>query len=217
MRANIMSKKIVSAIAILIVLIILTVSGWVYTTRLSAGSESTLTLSGTIEATEINVPTISGGRVKQVYVAEGDQIHKGQQLALITSAANTSVSENINSPIDGVVLERLVEPDEFAPAGSTVMVVASLDTLTLEIYVPEDRYGQISLGQTIPVAVDSFPGETFTGKVSYISQQAEFTPRNVQTTESRVTTVYSVKLALAPSGGRLKPGMPADATLSTGL
>lgn len=210
MRAKIMSKKIA---AVVVVLIVVAVLSWVYATRTSAGNDPQFTLSGTIEATEINVPTLSGGRVRQVYVTEGNQVHKGQQLALISSATTASVSENITSPIDGVVLERLVEPDEFAAPGSTVMVVASLNALTLTIYVPEDRYGQISLGQTIPVTVDSFPGETFSGKVIFIADQAEFTPRNVQTKDSRETTVYAVKLALAPSGGKLKPGMPADATL----
>jgi multidrug efflux pump subunit AcrA (membrane-fusion protein) len=210
MRAKIVSKKMVSVIVALIILVL---AGWIYATQLSAGNDPQSTLSGTIEATEINVPTFSGGLVKQVYVAEGDHIRKGQQLALISSATAASVSENITSPIDGVVLERLVEPDEFAAPGSTVLVVASLDALTLTIYVPEDRYGQISLGQSIPVTVDSFPDETFSGKVIFISDQAEFTPRNVQTKDSRETTVYAVKLALAPSGGKLKPGMPADATL----
>jgi multidrug efflux pump subunit AcrA (membrane-fusion protein) len=210
MRAKIVSKKF---ILILVILIVLVAAGWAYATRMSAGNDPQFTLSGTVEATEINVPTLSGGRVKQVYVSEGDQIYKGQQLALVSSATLASVSENITSPIDGVVLERLVEPDEFAAPGSTVMVVASLNTLTLTIYVPEDLYGQISLGQSIPVTVDSFPGETFSGKVIFIADQAEFTPRNVQTKDSRETTVYAVKLALALSGGKLKPGMPADAIL----
>ena len=210
MRAKITSRKI---ILVVVVLIVLAVSGGVYATRMFAGNESQFTLSGSIEATEINVPTISGGRVNQVYVAEGDQIHKGQQLAFTSSATTAGVSENITSPIDGVVLERLVEPGEFAAPGSTVMVVASLDALTLKIYVPEDRYGQISLGQNILVTVDSFPGETFKGRVSFISDKAEFTPRNVQTKDSRQTTVYAVKLNLDPAGGKLKPGMPADATL----
>jgi HlyD family secretion protein len=210
MRAKIISKKTFSVVAVLIVL---AVAGWVYATRMVAGNDPSFTLSGTIEATEINIPTVSGGRVKQVYVPEGAQVHKGQQLALISSATTASVSENITSPIDGVVLERLVEPGEFAAPGSSVMVVAPLETLTLKIFVPEDRYGQISLGQTYPVVVDSFPGETFDGTVSFISDQAEFTPRNVQTKDSRETTVYAVKLALAPSGGKLKPGMPADVTL----
>ncbi len=210
MRAKIVSKKFV---LIFVILIVLVAAGWAYATQMSAGNDPQFTLSGTVEATEINVPTLSGGRVKQVYVSEGDQIHKGQPLALVSSATITSLSENITSPIDGVVLERLVEPDEFAAPGSTVMVVASLNTLTLTIYVPENRYGQISLGQNIPVTVDSFPGETFSGKVIFIANQAEFTPRNVQTKDSRETTVYAVKLALAPSSGKLKPGMPADAIL----
>ncbi len=210
MRAKFNSRKI-AIVALLIVVV--AVSAWVYLTRFSAGSDPGLVLSGTIEATEINVPTVSGGRVKQVYAAEGEQVHKGQQLALIYSAAAAATSESIASPIDGVVLERLVEPEELAAPGSTVMVVAPLDTLTLKIYVPENRYGQISLGQVFPVTVDSFPGQTFTGKVDFISSQAEFTPRNVQTRDSRETTVYAVKLALEPSGGKLKPGMPADVAL----
>lgn len=210
MRAKFSSGKMISVV---VVLIVLGAASWVYATQFAPRNDPQFTLSGTIEATEINVPTVSGGRVKQVYAAEGDSVHKGQQLVYLSSGGTGSMTENIAAPIDGVVLERLVEPDEFAASGSTVMVVASLDALKLRIYVPEDRYGQVSLGQTIPVSVDSFPGESFNGKVTFISDQAEFTPRNVQTKESRETTVYAVELALAPSGGKLKPGMPADATL----
>ena len=76
--------------------------------------------------------------------------------------------------------------------------------------MPENLYGQFFLGQTYPVTVDSFPGQTFSGTVSFISDQAEFTPRNVQTVDSRQTTVYPIKLDLDPSNGMLKPGMPAD-------
>ncbi len=208
MRSKLTSKRIIP----IVVVIVLAVLGGFYFTQQSASSDGQFILSGTIEATEINLPTISGGRVKQVYVAEGDQVHKGQQLVFIASTG--TASENIASPIDGVVLERLVEPDEFAAPGSTVMVVAPLNALTLKIYVPEDRYGQISLGQIIPVTVDSFPGETFKGRVSFISDKAEFTPRNVQTKDSRQTTVYAVKLNLDPAGGKLKPGMPADVMLA---
>jgi HlyD family secretion protein len=99
------------------------------------------------------------------------------------------------------------------PRHSTWAGIAPLDALTLKIYVPENRYGQVSLGQNYPVTVDSFPGMTFGGRVSFISDQAEFTPRNVQTKDSRETTVYAVKLNLAPAGGKLKPGMPADVTI----
>ena len=90
------------------------------------------------------------------------------------------------------------------------MTIADLNDLQLTVYVPEDRYGLINLGQVYPISVDSFPNQTFAGTVSYISDQAEFTPRNVQTTENRKTTVFAIRLDLPPSDGKLKPGMPAD-------
>ncbi|MCS6826582.1 MAG: hypothetical protein NZ553_08230, partial [Caldilinea sp.] len=71
-------------------------------------------------------------------------------------------------------------------------------------------YGRIELGATYPVTVDSFPGEVFTGTVRHIADRAEFTPRNVQTTDNRKTTVFAVKLDLGAGAGKLKPGMPAD-------
>jgi HlyD family secretion protein len=85
-----------------------------------------------------------------------------------------------------------------------------LSDLTITVYVPEDRYGEISLGQQAEVKVDSWPGETFTGSVIHIADQAEFTPRNVQTVEGRSSTVYAIKLSVSDPQGRLKIGMPAD-------
>jgi HlyD family secretion protein len=88
--------------------------------------------------------------------------------------------------------------------------MANLNELTITVYVPEDRYGEIHLGQTVDVTVDSFPGETFTAAVSSIADQAEFTPRNVQTVSGRSATVYAVKLKVNDPTGKLKIGMPAD-------
>lgn len=200
-----MAKRVIP----ILVVILLATAGGIYYYRQSAANSAAITLSGTIEATEINLAAVAGGQVKQVYVDEGDAVAQDQALASLYAAA-ANVNEKIRSPLDGVVLERLVEPDEFVAPGSTVLVVAALDALTLKIYVPEDRYGQIALGQTYAIAVDSFPDETFSGTVKFISDRAEFTPRNVQTTDSRKTTVYAVRLDLAPTGGKLKPGMPAD-------
>ena len=78
------------------------------------------------------------------------------------------------------------------------------------MYVPENRYGTILLGQSARVNVDSFPGETFDARVIRIADQAEFTPRNVQTEQGRSTTVFAVDLAVSNPQGKLKPGMPAD-------
>ncbi|HUF38964.1 MAG TPA: efflux RND transporter periplasmic adaptor subunit [Anaerolineales bacterium] len=116
----------------------------------------------------------------------------------------------IRAPIDGVVLERLVEPGEIALPNAPLLLLADLGSLTLTVYAPEDRYGEIVLGQEAPVTVDSFPDTRFTAEVVHIAGKAEFTPRNVQTQEGRRTTVFAVRLEFDAVDGRLKPGMPAD-------
>jgi HlyD family secretion protein len=90
------------------------------------------------------------------------------------------------------------------------MSLGDTSNLYITVFVPEDRYGQIKVEQPVVVKVDSFPTETFAAKVTRIADQAEFTPRNVQTAEGRATTVFAVKLAVDDADGRLKPGMPAD-------
>jgi HlyD family secretion protein len=116
----------------------------------------------------------------------------------------------VKAPQDGVILSRNIEPGEFVQPGAEALSMADISSLTITVYVPEDRYGQISLGQNASVSVDSFPGTQFTAQVSFISDQAEFTPRNVQTVEGRSSTVYAVKLKVFDPQGKLKPGMPAD-------
>ncbi len=116
----------------------------------------------------------------------------------------------ITAPSDGVVLSRAVEVGEVVAVGSPLLTLGDVERLTITVYVPEDRYGSIRLGQMAQVRVDSFPGETFQASVVRIADQAEFTPRNVQTAEGRRTTVFAVKLAVSNAEGKLKPGMPAD-------
>ncbi len=116
----------------------------------------------------------------------------------------------ISAPRAGVVLTRSVEPGEYAQPGQAALTIGDLSQLTITVYVPEDRYGLIRLGQPATVSVDSFPGVPFGAKVTYISNQAEFTPRNVQTAEGRSSTVYAIQLAVNDPQGQLKPGMPAD-------
>jgi HlyD family secretion protein len=120
----------------------------------------------------------------------------------------------IQAPVAGVVLSRNVERGEMVVPGVTIVVIGELDALTITVFVPEDRYGQIDLGQLAEVQTDSFPGEIFSSTVVRIADQAEFTPRNVQTAEGRRTTVFAVQLAVDDPLSRLKPGMPADVTFS---
>jgi multidrug resistance efflux pump len=118
----------------------------------------------------------------------------------------------VKAPVDGTVLTRNLEVGEtLAPTG-VVMTIGQLQEVNLTVYIPETEYGKVKLGDQVSITVDSFPGETFTGTVVYISDQAEFTPRNVQTVEGRKTTVYAVKLSVPNADLKLKPGMPADVT-----
>lgn len=116
----------------------------------------------------------------------------------------------VHTPISGVVISRNIEPGEVIQPGAPVMTIGQLEDLKITVYVPEDRYGRIKLGQDAGVTVDSFQGEVFNGTVVYISDQGEFTPRNVQTQEGRRSTVFAVELSIRNEDGKLKPGMPAD-------
>ena len=118
----------------------------------------------------------------------------------------------VTAPVDGIVLTRAVEPGSLVAAGSVVFTIARLERLTITVYVPEDRIGEVTLGMPAVISVDSYPGKTFRATVTYLSDYAEFTPRNVQTVEGRKSTVYAVKLVLIDGLGELKPGMPADVT-----
>jgi HlyD family secretion protein len=118
----------------------------------------------------------------------------------------------VQSPMEGVILTRNIEPGEYVQPGAAALSMGDLSQLTITVYVPEDRYGQIHLGQAARVNVDSFAGSEFEAVVKFISDQAEFTPRNVQTVEGRSSTVYAIKLTVKDPQGKLKPGMPADVT-----
>ncbi|HET7142433.1 MAG TPA: HlyD family efflux transporter periplasmic adaptor subunit, partial [Anaerolineales bacterium] len=118
----------------------------------------------------------------------------------------------VYAPMDGVVLTRNVEPGEFVQPGAVALTVANLNELTITVYVPDPRLNEISVGQKATVAIDVASGEspTFSAEVLHISDQAEFTPRNVQTVEGRSSTVFAVKLKVTNIEGKLKIGMPAD-------
>jgi multidrug resistance efflux pump len=195
------NSKVIAPAFILLAILLIT-GGYFLLQSLNKNSTG-FTVSGTIEATEIHLGSESGGKVDLVNVREGDNVTNGQVVASVHG-------DKVHTPIDGVVLDRAVEPGEIVSPGATLVTISDLNTLTLTVYVPEDRYGKIILGQTCQVTVDSFPGRNFSGTVSHIAEQAEFTPRNVQTTDSRKNTVFAIKLDMAPSNGLLKPGMPAD-------
>ncbi len=117
---------------------------------------------------------------------------------------------SIAAPFDGTVLGRSVEVGEVLSPSAPAFTLGQLDVLTIMVYVPESEVGLLSINQSAELSVDSYPGEPFTAVVIHIADKAEFTPRNVQTSEGRKTTVFAVKLQMSNPDGKLKPGMPAD-------
>jgi RND family efflux transporter MFP subunit len=120
----------------------------------------------------------------------------------------------LTSPISGMVTARNAEPGEVAQPGTPILNVTDLSEVTLTAYVSESALGQVKVGQTASVSVDSYPGQTFAGKITFISPEMEFTPKNIRTVGDRETTVFAVKIKLPNPEQKLKPGMPADATIT---
>jgi multidrug resistance efflux pump len=155
----------------------------------------------------------AGPRTEQVAVAEAQVRQAEASLAALQVRWEKSI---LSAPLAGQVVDRVAHEGEIAVPGVTLLTLANLSDLTLTVYVPEPDVGTVSIGQQVKVLVDSFPGEPFVGTVTYISDKAEFTPKNVQTKAERVNTVFAVKIKLDNPDQQLKPGMPADAILVEG-
>ncbi|HEY7362858.1 MAG TPA: efflux RND transporter periplasmic adaptor subunit [Methylomirabilota bacterium] len=120
----------------------------------------------------------------------------------------------VRSPIAGRILTRTVEVGERVEAGTPLFTLVDLDRLYVKIYVPEPSIGKVALDQEARVYVDAYPDRAFSARVSRVAQEAEFTPKNVETREERVKLVFAVEVALVENpGGVLKPGMPADTVI----
>ncbi|MFL7795141.1 MAG: HlyD family secretion protein [Anaerolineae bacterium] len=152
----------------------------------------------------------AGPTEEEVLIAEA-QVRQAEAAVRLMDAQIAQLT--LTAPLDGIVTSRSARVGETATAGSPLLTIANLDEVTLVIYVPETRVGQVKLGEEVEVKVDSYPDRVFTGRVVYIAGEAEFTPRNVQTQDERVNLVFAVKVSIPNFDQKLKPGMPADATI----
>jgi len=282
-------KRIFIIIGIFAVLIIVLIA--YLSTNRSVDSNS-LELSGTVEATEIDMAFKTGGQIDSINFDEGDQVAEGDTVAELThreikaqiqlandriaaararlqtlkiekeasernlrkiinlipaggatqnqkedledkirgldasiEAASSEIKSAISqkdlllvnldneyllSPIAGDVLLRSSEPGEIASPGQTVLTLIDRSRLKIKVYIPENFLGRIKVGQNAGIVVDSFPDKVFPGEITNISDKAEFTPKNIQTRQERVKTVYAVTVSSSDHGGVLKPGMPCD-------
>ena len=122
----------------------------------------------------------------------------------------------LRAPFSGVILTRQTELGEVMQPGTPVVTLADLDHVWLRAYVAETDLGRIRWGQAATVHTDTYPDRAYPGQISFISSEAEFTPKSVETHKERVTLVYRIKIDVENPRHELKPGMPADATIHLG-
>jgi len=126
---------------------------------------------------------------------------------------NSSIKKSyIKNPVKATVLTKYAQPNEYAIIGKALFKIADLSKMYLRVYVSGNQLTDIKIGQKVQVLIDSNEKEnkTLTGTISWISQNAEFTPKIIQTKEERVNLVYAVKI-LVLNDGTLKIGMPGEA------
>lgn len=155
---------------------------------------------------------VRGARPEEIEVA---RVQKRQAESVLKSLKDRLLDYQIKAPVSGMIIKRFVNPYEVIGPGQPIATVADMSILSLRVFVPEAKLGLIRIGQKVAVRVDSFPEKVFEGRVVYISHEAEFTPRNIQTYEERVKTVYAIKIEVRNPDGVLKIGMPADAEFNT--
>jgi len=143
----------------------------------------------------------------------GDEVARTQEqqadAALRTSEIRLADTV-IFAPSAGVVLRKNIEPGETIAAGVPIVTIGVLDDPWVKVYIRETVLGLVKLGQKAQIWTDTYPGKQYEGTVTYISSEAEFTPKNVQTREERTKLVFGVKIRVKNEKNELKPGMPAD-------
>lgn len=126
--------------------------------------------------------------------------------------ANTRLGwADLASPLNGYILVKSAEEGEVVQAGAPVFTAIDLNNIWVTAYINETDVGKVNLNQKATVKIDSFPNKSYSGWVSFISQQEEFTPKYIQTQQERVKLVYRIKVRVDNTSLELKPGMPADA------
>jgi len=136
-----------------------------------------------------------------------------QARASLAIAEDDLSKSTLYAPFNAFVMVKDTEENEFVQPGTPVVTIANLEEVWVKTYVPETQLGRVRLGQEAAVLSDTFPGKVYQGKVTFISPEAEFTPKNVQTKEERVKLVYRIKVTLKNPNQELKAGMPVDVIL----
>ncbi len=148
-----------------------------------------------------------GSRKETILAGEN---RAGQAEASLSASEERLKDTVLYAPLSGVILRKNIEAGETVAAGIPVYTIGDLENPWVKVYVKEDKLGLVRLGQKAEITVDSYPNKKYEGTITYISSEAEFTPKNVQTQEERVKLVFGLKVSVKNVAAELKPGMPAD-------
>jgi HlyD family secretion protein len=167
-----------------------------------------------------NIAKASLEKAKENYilVKEGPRKEDIEDMRAQVDQARASVKLNVTqlsyttlySPISGVVLVNSGEIGEVVNPGTSILTLADIENVWLKAYIPETDLSKVKWGQEVIVTTDLRPKKEYKGRISFISSQAEFTPKQIQTEKERVTLVYRIKVDISNKDRELKPGMPAD-------
>lgn len=164
---------------------------------------------------------IEQARARRFEIARVEKSRKAQaseaaaleaELERLRAALDDLVAE---SPIDGIVLTRNAEPGEVVSPTEPILRLADTARPWIRAYIPEAMLGRIQLGTPVEVRTDSYPDKVYSGRISFISDEAEFTPKQIQTQEQRVRWVYRIKIQVENPAGELKLNMPCDARVAS--
>jgi len=164
-----------------------------------------------VNAVQASIDQAQAGNTQPTIKAQQATVDIASQAV---KAAELMLSKlTIKSPSSGQMIYKHVELGQVVNPGTTLVTILDPNDLWIKIFIPEAKLNQVKAGGTVSIAVDSYPDKMFKGQILYVSNQAEFTPKNVQTKEERTTTVYAVKINITEGKDQLKAGMPADVTL----
>lgn len=176
-----------------------------------AAQAASSTAVARVHEAEARLALLEKGPREETIRAARSRLEQAQQAVALTQTRLGYGT--LRSPLTGVVLTEGVEAGEYVVPGTPVVTVGNLMNVWLRGYINETDLGHVKIGQSVNIVTDTYPDKVYVGQLSFIASQAEFTPKNVQTTQERVKLVYRIKVDIANPDQELKPGMPADAEI----
>lgn len=175
--------------------------------KLDAAQLNKTTREKQVEVAKSRLQLLESGNRPEVIAGAAAEVERNKAILKTTEAMLADLK--IFSPLNGTISNKNYENGEYIPAGASLLSIVDLNRLWIKVYIPADDLPRVKLNQTVGVSVSGSP-QVFTGKVTYIASQGEFTPKTIQTKKERANVVFAVKVAVKNQKGILKPGMPAD-------